>query len=102
MTGSRGPATRILRGGKTGAAALWMRKSAPGKGKDATGSRQIHSKPIRCVTPSPLNFMNRSSSPLIELLVVMAIVALLAALIIAAVNNGMEAAQGAKDMANLR
>jgi len=46
--------------------------------------------------------MKRSAFTLIELLVVMAIVALLAALIIAAVNNGMEAAQGAKDMANLR
>jgi len=46
--------------------------------------------------------MKRSAFTLIELLVVMAIVALLAALVISAVNNGMEAAQGAKDMANLR
>jgi prepilin-type N-terminal cleavage/methylation domain-containing protein len=46
--------------------------------------------------------MKRSAFTLIELLVVIAIIALLAALIIAAVGNGMESAQAAKDLANLR
>jgi prepilin-type N-terminal cleavage/methylation domain-containing protein len=46
--------------------------------------------------------MKRSAFTLIELLVVIAIIALLAALVIASVGNGMEAAQAAKDLANLR